>query len=259
MKPLRPGFIGIISDDAKHDFWSAMKRAADMGYRGVESLGAALTGDVQANARRLRELGLEPLTIGTLREGLREETDTLLRQAEAAGVRRVSCWWAPAESREQLLADAELYNSVGRRFAEAGIRLAYHHHDHELLECFDGVRALDLLAANTDPAHVGFVVDIAWAVVGREDPAALVRRLGRRVTSLHVKDVALADRGPDGNVAFTAVGTGVVPLAGAMAAAAEVGVEWAVVEQDKLRNLTAWDTLQVSLLNLVEMGLVEAN
>lgn len=53
-----------------------------------------------------------------------------------------------------------------------------------------------------------------------------------------------------------AVGTGVVPVRRCVTAAGELGIEWIVVEQDRLRNLTAWETATVSYLNLKEWGLV---
>jgi hypothetical protein len=38
--------------------------------------------------------------------------------------------------------------------------------------------------------------------------------------------------------------------------AIDTGVEWIVVEQDRLRNLSALETITVSYLNLKEAGLV---
>jgi sugar phosphate isomerase/epimerase len=54
---------------------------------------------------------------------------------------------------------------------------------------------------------------------------------------------------------FTALGTGIVDFNSALQAAKATGVEWAVVEQDRLRNLSAWDTVITSYLNLKERGL----
>lgn len=41
-----------------------------------------------------------------------------------------------------------------------------------------------------------------------------------------------------------------------VAAAIDLGIEWVVVEQDTLRNLTAFETITASYLNLKEVGLV---
>ena len=66
--------------------------------------------------------------------------------------------------------------------------------------------------------------------------------------------------GPDvverfpGYEAETEWGTPSVDIAGSMQAAEETGVEWAVVEQDQCRTLSAMETVTVSYLNLKERG-----
>ncbi|MEX0775214.1 MAG: sugar phosphate isomerase/epimerase [Phycisphaeraceae bacterium] len=253
---LHLGLIGIVHENAKRDYWATMQRVAELGYEGIEGNEALLKGDVDANLRRMQELGLTPLTVSASREALRDQLDQVVEKALALRVKRVSCWWGPTDSRQQLLRDAELYNQAGAVLAGQGVTLAYHHHDHEFLTAFDGVRAFDLLAAHTDPKAVSFIVDIAWAIVGGQDPAALIRRLGPRVVSLHVKDVSSTARNAEGKIDFTAVGTGVVPICAALLAAGEVGVTWAVVEQDRLCRLDAWETVALSALYLKELGLV---
>lgn len=41
-----------------------------------------------------------------------------------------------------------------------------------------------------------------------------------------------------------------------MQTAIDAGIGWAVVEQDTLRNLDAWQTVTASYLNLKEMGFI---
>ena len=156
------------------------------------------------------------------------------------------------ESTEQLLRDAEVYNAAGARLAAEGLNLCYHNHEHELRATFDGVRALDVLAEHTDPDAVFFELDIAWVTFGGEDPVRVPHRMAGRVPAIHVKDLwSLEQRG-----CFTAVGTGVVKVKDAVQAAIDTGVEWVVVEQDELHNLTAFDTIALSYLYLREAGLV---
>jgi sugar phosphate isomerase/epimerase len=75
---------------------------------------------------------------------------------------------------------------------------------------------------------------------------------------LHVKDLAevpeggMASNDGRGETKFTEVGTGVVDLAGAVEAARDSGVEWLVVEQDRMRDLPPMESIQVSFRNLRE-------
>jgi len=252
MAKARIGLIGIVGAEAKEDFWGTMRRVAEIGYQGIEGAAQLLQGDVAANLRRFHELGLQMLATSASREKLRDGLDQVLAEAKALQSPRVSVWWGPCESRDAVLRDAELYNAAGARLAAEGVKLCYHNHEHEFRTTFDGLCALDVLAEHTDPKAVWFELDIAWITFGGEDPARVLRRMARRVPAIHVKDLwSLEERGR-----FTAVGTGVVKIREAVQAAIETGVEWVVIEQDTLRNLTAFETITVSLLNLKEAGLV---
>ncbi|MBC7808839.1 MAG: sugar phosphate isomerase/epimerase [Akkermansiaceae bacterium] len=250
---MKVGLIGIVGAEAKADYWGTMGRIAEIGYAGVEAADhGLLDGDVAANLARLRALGLDFLTTSASREDLRDRFEDV--RAKAVGLKspRVSVWWSPADTKEGLLRDAELYNTAGAKLAEEGIKLCYHNHDQEFRNVIDGAYALDMLVLNTDPSAVYFTIDIGWVAIGGEDPARVLRRLKGRVPAIHVKDFAdLSDR-----ASFTTVGTGAVPIAEGMIAARETGVEWAVVEQDKLLYLSAWETVTTSFLNLKERGLV---
>lgn len=252
MQKAKIGLIGLVHEEAKQDLWGTMQRVADIGYQGVEGGEVLLEGDVEANIKRFHDLGLQVLTGTASREQLRDNVDELIAKAHALHTDRVTVWWAPCDSRQAVMEDAALYNEAGAKLAEAGIALCYHNHHHEFLNVFDGVYAMDLLAANTDPAVLKFVVDVAWVTFGGEDPVRVLHRLDGRVASVHVKDLSRLDERDH----FTAVGTGVVDIKGSVQAGIETGVEWMVVEQDRLRNLNAMDTITLSYLYLKEAGLV---
>jgi sugar phosphate isomerase/epimerase len=252
MTKAKIGFIGLIKEETNSDFWGAMQKVAEIGYQGVEGAVQLLEGDVKANVRRFHELGLQVITYSAKRDELRDRLDTIIANAHALKAPHVSVWWGPCNSKEELLRDAELYNEAGRRLAAEGLKLCYHNHEHEFKTAFNGVYALDILAEYTDPQCLYFELDVAWATFGGADPVPLLHRMAGRIPAIHVKDLyALSERGQ-----FTAVGTGVVKVKESVVAAIETGVDWVVVEQDRLRNLTTWETLTVSYLNLKEAGLV---
>ncbi len=246
---MQVGFIGIIGDELNSDPADAARRAVELGYAGIED---PKIDDDQWH--HLKDAGLRVLTIGTLAHELEDKADELIDQAVRTGVDRVTCWWGPADSREVVTALAQSLNKLGRRLVEKQITLAYHHHDHEFRNAFDGVTAFDLLVAETDPATVRFNIDIAWAQIGGVDPAALIDRLGRRVVSLHVKDAVGPVREADRSVRWTVLGTGDVAIRPALEAAERAGVELLVVEQDALNRLDGWKTLTASRLYLAELG-----
>jgi len=252
MAKAKIGLIGIVGEEANQDFWGTMQRVAEIGYRGIEAPGGLMDGDVAENLKRFHGLGLEVLTVSASREGLRDDLPQIVAEAKALQSPRATVWWAPCDTREAVLSDANLYNEVGAKLAEEGITLCYHHHEHEFRNVFNGVCAFDVLADHTDPRALAFEMDIAWITFGGADPVSTLRRLAGRVPAVHVKDLyGLGERGQ-----FTAVGTGVVNVRDSVQAAIEAGAEWVVIEQDELRHLTAFETITVSYLNLKEAGLV---
>jgi sugar phosphate isomerase/epimerase len=249
------GLIGIVHEEAKQDFWGTMQRVAEIGYEGIEGGARLLEGDVKANVTRFHELGLQVAThsVGS-KEQLRDEKelDKVIREAIALQTKDVTFWWDVVDSREQLLRDAELYNSAGARFAAEGLRFCYHNHAHEFQRTFNGVYSLDILAEHTEPKNLYFRMDVAWITLGGADPAHILRKMAGRVPAIHLKDVYDTDEIGK----WTAVGTGVVKIKESIEAATEIGVEWMTVEQDQLRNLSGLETATVSYLNLKEKGLL---
>jgi sugar phosphate isomerase/epimerase len=252
MTKAKIGLIGLVGEDAKQDYWGTMQRVAAIGYQGIEGAGELLKGDVAENVKRFHDLGLEVLTTSASRERLRDNLDDIIAEAKALQTTRATVWWGPCETKESVLKDAELYNQAGARLAAEGIKLCYHNHEHEFRASFDGLYALDILAEHTDPNTVFFELDVAWITFGGEDPVKVIKRMANRVPAIHVKDLY----GLDTRGQFTTVGTGVVKVKESIQAATEAGIEWAVVEQDKLRNLTAFETITVSYLYLKEAELV---
>ncbi|MFC4778933.1 sugar phosphate isomerase/epimerase family protein [Paenibacillus sp. GCM10023252] len=245
--------IGIVNEEAKADYWGTMKQVAEIGYKGIEGAGQLLEGDVAANVRRFHELGLRVATHSASIQDLREELDRIISEAHLLQTNHVTVWWSACDSREAILRDAELYNAAGRRLAQEGLKLCYHNHDHEFKLTYNGLHAIDLLAEYTDPVALYFRLDAAWIALGGADPAHVICKMAGRVPAIHLKDVYTLEEPRR----WTALGTGVVPIAAAIEAACEIGgVEWMTVEQDELRRLTPYETALVSYLNLKEAGLL---
>jgi sugar phosphate isomerase/epimerase len=135
-----------------------------------------------------------------------------------------------------------------------GLRLGLHNHSDEMA-ILDGMPVIDRLAAGLDDT-IDFQVDIFWVVVGGENPASVITRLGPRVVSLHLKDgVELPRAADDETFLNVPVGSGIVDPGPAIAAAdAESSVEWLIVEFDHVEG-PAIDAAGQSLATLTARGL----
>jgi sugar phosphate isomerase/epimerase len=256
---LRIGLIGIVGAEMKADPWGTLTRVAEIGYEGMEgAAGVARRAgiSVEEAKAKLDELGLAAVAQGgSFQKGDDEKLKEAIAGAKASGARYVVTYWAPCESRDQVLAHAEVLNGFGALCREEGLRFCYHNHNQEFA-AFDGEYGLDILMANTDPDDVLLELDVAWVTYGGADPSTMIHKYADRCPILHIKDLAVVPEGGDtGNdsrseTQFTEVGTGVVDIAGSVAAARDCGVEWLVVEQDRMRDLEPMDSIHVSYDNL---------
>ena len=139
-------------------------------------------------------------------------------------------------SYENTLATAETMNRLGERSVKNGTGQIFGHNHADQFETMyvdaqgDGTlkTAWQILVENTDPRWVTFQLDVGWAVVGDQDPVALMEQFGDRVELFHVKDII--DIG-EPTERQTTVGQGEVDWA-ALFAASQGKVQQYVIEQD---------------------------
>lgn len=255
---MKIGLIGIVGQELDKDFWGTMQKVAATGYQGIETGRHALEKagmPLPELSRRLQDLGLVVITLGSSKDSFANGSLAPIETAKAIGAKRITFYYGPCDSVEQLKRDAEVYNEIGARCREHGIELLYHNHDHEFRR-FGDQYGLDILMENTDPELVKLNLDVAWVYFGGAQPDEVIRHYAGRCPVLHIKDLLGLEPGCEsasgdrGKARFTEVGTGVVPVKSAVAAAEDAGVEWLTVEQDRLRDLPAFESIEVSYRNL---------
>jgi sugar phosphate isomerase/epimerase len=159
-------------------------------------------------------------------------TEQSLADLKALGGEYAVVPWVPEERRNSLEAARTLAASLdvwGSAARNAGLGFAYHHHAFEFdpLPDGNGATLFDILVQESDPALVGFEIDVYWAARGGVDPAHLLRVLVGRVPLMHLKDLGPAPERID-----VPAGTGELDWADIRAAGRAAGVRWEIVEQD---------------------------
>ena len=132
--------------------------------------------------------------------------------------------------------------AAGEGAAKRGLRFTYHNHDLELKKYADGNCGLDTVINSTDPANVGFELDVYWVKKGGQDPVSYIKKHGSRIWQLHMKDMA-----EDGSI--TELGNGNVDLMGCIKAAENIPAEWLIYEQD-YSNIDPFESAVISLTHL---------
>lgn len=216
---------------ASQDFPGTLRRLAEGGAKAVEfaGYGGMEIPELQA---LLTELGLRVtgshIPVAQWQSNLQQS----LRDLKTLGGEYAVVPWVPEERRNSLEAARTLAASLDVWAAaarNAGLGFAYHHHAFEFDPLPDGHGAtlFDILVQETDPALVGFEIDVYWAARGGVDPAHLLRELTGRVPLMHLKDLGPAPERKD-----VPAGTGELDWSEIRAAAREAGVRWEIVEQD---------------------------
>jgi inosose dehydratase len=122
-----------------------------------------------------------------------------------------------------------LMTELGKRTADLGVPLVYHHHMNSTGEKPEEVAAV-LDAA--DPKHVRLLFDVAHFQQGGGDPVAGLRTYREWIDVVHLKDVR-ADGA--GSYQFVELGRGRVDVPGVLTALRDIAFDkWAIVELDRV-------------------------
>jgi sugar phosphate isomerase/epimerase len=219
-----------VRDECERDLEATLRTVARIGYEGVELF--SLHGRSADEVKRL--LDDAGLVVAGRHVSLDVDVDALAAEMETLGCHRVALGWidppqVPA-ARDELV---ETIAALAARARDAGLHFGFHNHAGELRQLDDGITFLDRL--RDLPADLLWLeLDLGWAWHAGVAPLAALEWATGRTPLVHFKDL----RGGD-PVGFVPVGDGDVGFEGLARHAAELGVEWLIVEQDELdRPLT---------------------
>ena len=269
MKPFKLGYIGFIEDFAAPSFWEDTKKAAELGYRGMELAEFLLDADGgYDNIKRLKDLGISPVTVLPEIEDLRAgKIGQFIEKAHLLEVDSVSLhsccingsFHGSLPTFEEFKQDVDLMQRCAEEAKKEGLVFRYHNHSQEFTCRFGGQEPFEYLMTHT--SDVMLELDIGWASIGGVHPVHIMTTWPDRLHALHVKDYRHEPYriayGAIPMPAFTTVGNGVVNIEECLHTASELGVDWAIVEQDTLGRLNAVESLAASYYNIKEMGFAE--
>lgn len=129
---------------------------------------------------------------------------------------------------------AEQFNQCGQLCKKAGLRFAYHNHDHDF-KILEGQLAQDIYMQNTDAGLVDFEMDIYWVVTAHQDPEAWLKKYSNRFRLCHIKDRI---KGATERDASCNLGEGSIDFAKILKTAKQNGMQYYFVEQERYDNST---------------------
>ncbi len=125
---------------------------------------------------------------------------------------------------------ADALNTLGEKTKAIGVPLVYHHHMNSTGE---PPAAIEAIMRDASASAVGLLFDIAHYQQGGGDPVSAIRRYGKAIKVVHLKDVRPIEAAP--GYQWVELGRGRVDVKGCVAALKAVDFGgWAIVELDRV-------------------------
>jgi sugar phosphate isomerase/epimerase len=219
--------LWTVRDALDKDFTGTLRAVAKSGYDGIEGGGTGPLNE-KAYSTLMKELKLENMGAHVgLDEFEGAKLEKRLAYHRRLGIKYLGySHWEKHMNAETWKRIAAPMNRVGKAARAHGMVFQYHNHAHEFVQ-YGGRTALDILLGESDPRWVKSQLDVGWVARAGQNPVAWMRKLGRRIATIHLKDTT---KGPKPQ--WTEVGTGILPLEGVVATAKKLDIPWFVVEQD---------------------------
>lgn len=195
------------------DTWLAFREAKQAGFDYVETFIHYFKDEWEKDdpspiADKMAEIGVKFVTISNggpmemhfedpaKQEQIVAEHVKLAKFVKRLGCTHLKCNAGPRRANgstdDDLRQMAKVYNEIGERTADIGIRFAPHAH---MWSQFENQREVYRVLGNTNPKHVWFVLDTGHVTMAGMDPVKLARELKGRIVEYHLKDTPAHTRG----------------------------------------------------------------
>ena len=172
----------------KEQFDLCLKKAAEMGYYGIEFYGGIYGGYTASELRSyLDSLGLK--TLGGHVD--LDNTDEQLEFLPQLGSRYIICPGVHIDSHEAALRYSEVFNKNGEKALKVGLKYGYHNHNSDF-DIYDGETVIETLIKNTEPKLVTFELDVGWVSRAGLNAVEFIEKYPGRFSLIHVKESARA-------------------------------------------------------------------
>lgn len=228
------------------DFVNSMRKISKLGYKCVQVSGVNSIITPKEIAETCQAYGLEIAITHTDPARIIERTKEVILEHKYMGAKYIGIGMIPKQyehSRAGYLKFFLDFTPAACEIKEEGLQLMYHNH-HIEFEKYDGTLVMDFIRDNF--RDVSFTLDTYWVQAGGADPAYWIKRLGNRCEVLHLKDFAVVE----GISRMCEVMEGNMNWPHIINAAKEVGVKYAMIEQDECYGKDPFECLGTSLFNL---------
>jgi sugar phosphate isomerase/epimerase len=211
---------------------SAIERLAKIGYDGVEFLDCNPIPGAKDIRKTLNASGIAASGLHTSYESLINDLNAVLDYSLEIGAPFIVVPRLPVDLRfdDGCKKASEALARVAEELKPNGIRMAFHHHDWEIIE-HDGRCPLDIMLETIPQDVFSIQAEIFWFECCGIDPLYFLNKYQNRITSLHI-----ADKKSKSEHIYTELGKGVINLKPIVETCKRIGVEWYNIEQENYES-----------------------
>lgn len=236
-----------VRNQLAEDKARTLKMVAEAGYKQVELM--SIDAGALEIAAIARDLGmmvhsafLDWKSVVAPKSPNTKSVSEIIDIAERIGLRHIVFGYigkGERETEDQCKRIAESANAAAAKTREAGMRMCYHNHSFEFAKLAQSDKTgFEVFVEHFDKNTMEFELDVFWVAIGGQDPLAWMKRLGSRISQVHLKDLksgvgTITDEGKVPVDAFKELGNGTVDIPSVMRLAKEIGVQYCHVEQDQ--------------------------
>ena len=232
-----------VRNEMKADLEGTLEKVKAMGFTYIET--GAQNGKSAAEFKALLDKNnFQVVSFFADYNKLKTDFASVVADAKTMNAKYVIVAWIPHQ-KEFTLADCELaikdFNEAGEKLAKEGLRFAYHIHGYEFVPHGKGT-LMDKLMAETKPQFVNIQMDVFWVAHPGQDPVAFLKKYGKRIHLMHMKDM---QKGVKGDLTGHAdvetnvtIGTGSIDYASIVREARKIGVKYLIIEDESSRSMT---------------------
>ncbi|MEO7311552.1 MAG: sugar phosphate isomerase/epimerase [Chitinophagaceae bacterium] len=228
-----------LRDDLPADPKGVLKQVASFGYKQVESYSGdkgIFWGMKNTEFKSFLDgIGMEMPSSHCKWDG--PEFDALAAQAGEIGMKYLICPHLGAQkSIDDFKRFAAAFNKAGEICRKHGLRFAYHNHDYSF-KPVNGQLPQSVMMDETDPSLVDFEMDMYWVTDAGADIESWLAKYKNRFRLCHIKD-RLKTINPKDDNNSTTLGEGSINFSHLLKVAAQNGVKYFIVEQERYAGTT---------------------
>jgi sugar phosphate isomerase/epimerase len=186
--------LGTVEKFMKEDPAGTLKKISEIGFAELEYPGTYGCTPFELNTL-IKKNNLVSLGGGENISNLTRHFTDLAAEYNRMDKKYVFCYWPWFDNGKNKTIDdwkkqSDILNTLGQKYKESGLRLAYHNHDIEFLKTENQI-PYEVLLKNLDPEWITFEMDLWWIYKGGDDPMKFINMYPGRFEVCHVKPAGL--------------------------------------------------------------------